>query len=87
MFLALKLSICILFPVPPSIPPAMKSYAPIESVVRKPTTIAQVSTNIAAASSGHVAVAATGINPMQLMTSHSPTASVAVVSMGKWCSP
>lgn len=57
----------------------MKSYAPIESVVRKPTTIPQVTGNMAAASAGHVA--GTAINPMQLMTSHSPAASV--VNMGK----
>lgn len=62
-----------------SLQPAMKSYAPIESVVRKPTTISQVPTNIAAASSGHVTA---GINSVQLMTSHSPAASVAVVNMG-----
>lgn len=62
-----------------AVSPSMKSYAPIESVVRKPTTIAQVTGNMGAA--GHVA--ATGINPMQLMTSHSPAASVSVVNMSK----
>ncbi|CAB4020247.1 Hypothetical predicted protein [Paramuricea clavata] len=55
-----------------SLQPPIKSYAPIESVVRKPTTIAQVPAS-------HVT---TGINSVQLMTSHNPTASVAVVNMG-----
>ena len=59
----------------PSLQPPIKSYAPIESVVRKPTTIAQVP------SASHVT---TGINSVQLMTSHNPTASVAVVNMGKY---
>ena len=58
-----------------SLQPPIKSYAPIESVVRKPTTIAQVP------SASHVT---TGINSVQLMTSHNPTASVAVVNMGKY---
>lgn len=58
-----------------SLQPSVKSYAPIESVVRKPTTIAQVP------SASHVT---TGINSVQLMTPHNPTASVAVVNMGKY---
>ncbi|XP_028404332.1 histone deacetylase complex subunit SAP130-like isoform X2 [Dendronephthya gigantea] len=56
-----------------SLQPPLKSYAPIESVVRKPTTISQVP------SASHVT---TGINSVQLMTSHNPTPSVAVVNMG-----
>lgn len=55
-----------------SLQPSIKSYAPIESVVRKPTTIAQVP------SASHVT---TGISSVQLMTSHNPTASVPVVNM------
>ena len=56
-----------------SLPP--QPYAPIESVVRKPTSIARVP------SASHVT---TGINSVQLMTSHNPAASVAVVNMGEY---
>ncbi|XP_046852757.1 histone deacetylase complex subunit SAP130-A-like isoform X2 [Xenia sp. Carnegie-2017] len=57
-----------------SLPPTGKPYiAPIESVVRKPTSIAQIH------STGHVT---TGINSVQLKVSHNSPVSVAVVNMG-----
>lgn len=58
-----------------SLPPTGKPYiAPIESVVRKPTSIAQIH------STSHVT---TGINSVQLKASHNSPVSVAVVNMGR----